>query len=129
MPDFFSKMKDGLSKGTQILSVKSSSFIESNRVSQELSNLKKAKQDAFAALGKKVYDAKDAFSIDQVQEDLVALADFDVKIDAKEKELQEIKLKEESAMENINKAPEAEEKKAAEEVGEEVVEEEKEDEQ
>ena len=127
MPDFFSKMKDGLSKGTQILSVKSSSFIESNRVSTELSNLKKAKHDAFAALGKKVYDAKDAFSIDQVLEDLNALAEFDVNIDAKEKELQEIKLKEESAMDNINKAPEAGDENAA--ATEEVVEEEKEDEQ
>lgn len=64
MTDFFSKVKRSINKGTTVISVKSSTMIEVNKIKGEISSLKKEKNDIFKNIGEKAYDMQKEGQID-----------------------------------------------------------------
>jgi len=104
MADFFSKLKKGIDKSAKVISAKSSSAIESNKVKSELGALRKSKNETFNAIGKKVYEAVLAndFDLTTVEEEINALKDFDVAIVEKEAAIVLIKSETEAKLEEIN---------------------------
>lgn len=104
MSDFFSKLKKGIDKSAKVISTKSNSAIESNKIKSELNALKKSKNETFSAIGQKVYEAvlADGFDLAAVEEEINALKDFDVSIEEKEAEILRIKAETEAKLEEIN---------------------------
>lgn len=104
MADFFSKLKKGIDKSAKVISTKSTSAIESNKIKSELGALKKSKNETFSAIGQKVYEAVLAgeFDLDAVTEEISALKDFDLAIVEKEAAIEQIKAETEAKLEEIN---------------------------
>lgn len=104
MSDFFSKLKKGIDKSAKVISTKSTSAIESNKIKSELNALKKSKNETFSAIGQKVYEAVLAEGFDPalVEEEVSALKDFDLAIVEKEAEIERIKAETEAKLDEIN---------------------------
>lgn len=105
MSDFFGKLKQTIDKSAKVITAKSSSAIDSTKIKNEISALKKSKNEKLFAIGKKVYESdRAAFNLDLVAAELEAVAGFDAEIAAKEAELERIKLETEEKLEQINKS-------------------------
>lgn len=106
MSDFFSKLKKGIDKSTKVISAKSNSVIESNKVKSELNAIKKSKVDTFLTIGKKVYEAveNDSFDLSLLNEEIVAIRNFDVAIAEKEAELERIRIETDAKLSEINES-------------------------
>lgn len=106
MSDFFSKLKKGIDKSTKVISAKSSSVIESNKVKSELNAIKKSKNDTFLAIGVKVFDAveSETFELSLLNEEIAAIRQFDVAIAEKEAELERIRIETDAKLSEINES-------------------------
>lgn len=106
MSDFFSKLKKGIDKSTKVIGAKSSSVIESNKVKSELNAIKKSKTDTFLAIGTKVYDAVESntFDLSLLNEEILAIRQFDVAIAEKEAELERIRIETDAKLSEINES-------------------------
>jgi len=104
MSDFFSKLKKGIDKSTKVISTKSNSVIESNKVKSELNAVRKSKTDTFLVIGKKVYEAveNNAFDLSLLNEEILALRQYDVTIAEKEAELERIRIETDAKLTEIN---------------------------
>lgn len=100
MADFFNKVKKGLNKGTTVLSVKSSTLIETNKLKSEISSLQKNKKELFTEIGQKIYELKKNDSEDTgVIEELVEkIEQIDTSIELKQKDIEEILKKQEEIL-------------------------------
>lgn len=105
MPGFLDKMKKGLDKGTKVISTRSSSLIETNKVKSELNALRKSKNEAFTEIGKKVYEGANEFSVDDIFDEIQSIKGYDVAIEEKEIELERIKAETESKLSELNTEP------------------------
>jgi len=91
MPNFFDGILKTLDKGAKVVTTRSTSFIEINKLKNELNGLKKSKNESLIEIGKKVVDLKDAFALEKVTDQLKAIENFDMAIQVKESEIQGIK--------------------------------------
>lgn len=100
MADFFNKVKKGLNKGTTVLSVKSSTLIETNKLKSEISSLQKNKKELFTEIGQKIYELKKNESEDTgVIEELVEkIEQIDTSIELKQKDIEELLKKQEEIL-------------------------------
>jgi len=102
MAGFFNNLKKEIGKGTKVLSAKSSSAIEINKVKSEVNALKKNKIEIFTAMGKKVYEGGVEFVVAEVSEELESLKNIDITMGEKEVELERIKTETEAKLNEIN---------------------------
>lgn len=100
MSDFFTKIKEGVDKGTNKIRVKSSTLFESNKIRNKIANLNRTKQDLLLELGVKVYKLKEnnAFDLEQCTDLFERLDDIDTSIANKEDELKELLIKQEQQL-------------------------------
>ncbi|MBN2220813.1 MAG: zinc ribbon domain-containing protein [Vallitaleaceae bacterium] len=108
MAAFFDKMKESLNKGTTIVSAKSQTLLETNRVKSEIANLEKQKNAAINEIGRKMYEMKKAGDIDleQIEEIFVTIFDLEQQLASKEAEKDEILRKEEEKLSMLNQTVE-----------------------
>ncbi len=105
MSDFFGKLKQTIDKSAKVITAKSSSAIDSNKIKSEITELKKSKNGVLFSIGKKVYESdKATFSLALVATELVDVAAFDVSIALKEAELERLKADTEEKLDQINKS-------------------------
>lgn len=104
MAGFFSKMKQDITKNVNALSVKSSSMIETNKLKNEISSIKKQKTDIFQSIGEKVYSMKleEQIDLSQLEEQFEKLAGLDSQIAEKEKAIEEVAKKKEEELNALN---------------------------
>lgn len=104
MSDLFGKLKNTVDKGTKIITTKSSSIIDENKIKLEINALKKKKNELLIEIGTKVYKANPLnFSIDQLADELTEVNRVDNEIALLEKEIEHIKQDTEDKMNNLNK--------------------------
>ena len=108
MAAFIDKMKESLNKGTTIVSAKSQTILETNRVKSEIANLEKQKNAAINEIGRKMYEMKKAGDIDLEQIEVIFATIFDLEqqLLAKEAEKDEILRKEEEKLNTLNQTVE-----------------------
>jgi uncharacterized small protein (DUF1192 family) len=105
MADFFGKLKQTIDKSAKVITAKSSSALDSQKIKSEISALKKSKNEQLFAIGKKVYESdKYTFNLDLVSTELNNVAGFDADIALKEAELERIKAETEEKLDQINKS-------------------------
>ena len=105
MADFFGKLKQTIDKSAKVITAKSSSAIDSTKIKNEISALKKSKNEQLFAIGKKVYESdKYTFNLDLVSTELSKVSGFDADIALKEAELERIKAETEEKLDQINKS-------------------------
>jgi|GEM_PF-1384916 len=105
MADFFGKLKQTIDKSAKVITAKSTSALDTNKIKSEINELKKSRNGILFSIGKKVYESdKNAFSLDLVATELVNVADFDARITLKEAELERLKLETEEKLDQINKS-------------------------
>jgi len=123
MADFFSKLKKGIDKGTAIVSTKSSTMIEVNKLKSEISTTQKVKKETLLELGTKVFTLyqEGTFDIGQVQDLITNIGEADIKVAELEVQIAKIQEEEKMKLDEINAVtPEVE--KAVQEVEIQVVE-------
>ena len=123
MADFFSKLKKGIDKGTAIVSTKSSTMIEVNKLKSEISTTQKVKKETLLELGTKVFTLyqEGTFDIGQVQDLITNIGEADIKVAELEVQIAKIQEEEKVKLDEINAVtPEVE--KAVQEVEIQVVE-------
>ena len=104
MSDLFGKLKNTVDKGAKIITTKSSSLIDENKLKMEINSLKKKKNDLLVDIGTKVYEANPLnFSIDQLADELTEVNSVDNEIALLEKEIEHIKKEAEDKMNDLNK--------------------------
>lgn len=104
MSDLFGKLKNTVDKGAKIITTKSSSLIDENKLKLEINSLKKKKIDLLTEIGTKVYEANPLnFAIDQLADELTEVNSLDNEIGLLEKEIEHIKLEAEEKMNELNK--------------------------
>ena len=124
MADFFSKLKKGIDKGTAIVSAKSNTLIETNKLKSEISADNKMKKDTLLAIGTEVYEQskEGGFSIESVEELITKISEAEAKVVDLNAKIVKIQEEEKEKMADIN-AVDTPVDVSAEEVVEEVVEE------
>jgi uncharacterized small protein (DUF1192 family) len=92
MADFFERVKDGLDKGLNTVSVKSKEVLETTRINSQIGGLKEQIARNQRELGEAVYEMnlKGVFDQNGVKEQCDAITALKRQIEAKEAELQEI---------------------------------------
>ncbi len=115
MADFFNKMKKSLNKGTTVISVKSSTMMETNKLKGEISSLKKERTDIFTATGEKYYMMKKEGNLNyQELDELIARAfELDQNVLEKEAAIEEAIRKQEETIKALEAGEEAEEESEA----------------
>lgn len=105
MADFFSKIKKGLDKGTAIVSAKSSTLIETNKLKQDISTTNRMKKDTILELGTKVYTLSNEgnFSIESVQELITKIQEAETKVTDLEAKIKLTQDEEKSKIDELNK--------------------------
>ncbi|MCD4713729.1 MAG: hypothetical protein K8R73_10645 [Clostridiales bacterium] len=104
MSDLFGKLKNTVDKGAKIITTKSSSLIDENKLKLEINSLKKKKNDLLIEIGTRVYEAHPLnFSIDQLADELTEVNSIDNEIALLEKEIEHIKKEVEDKMNDLNK--------------------------
>ncbi len=103
MADFLNKLKKNIDKGAKVITAKSNSAIETQKVKSELNALKKSKAEAFSSIGKKVYEAtqEGAFDLDLVADEISSLKELDAALADKELEIEKIKMDTEAKLDEI----------------------------
>ncbi|PKM54575.1 MAG: hypothetical protein CVV00_07590 [Firmicutes bacterium HGW-Firmicutes-5] len=104
MADFFSKLKKGIDKGTAIVSTKSSTMIEVNKLKSEISTTQKVKKETLLELGTKVFTLyqEGAFDIGQVQDLITSIGEADIKVAELEVQIAKIQEEEKTKLDEIN---------------------------
>ncbi|MBE0451951.1 MAG: hypothetical protein IBX70_14080 [Clostridia bacterium] len=104
MSDLFGKLKNTVDKGAKIITTKSSSLIDENKLKMEINSLKKRKTDLLIGIGTKVYEANPLnFTIDLLVDDLTEINRVDNEIALLEEEIEHIKKEAEDKMNDLNK--------------------------
>ena len=121
MADFFKKLKKSIDKGGAIVSAKSSTMIETNKLKSEISAVNRAKNEALMTLGRKVYDEgkEGTFSIESAEELITKIGEQEAKVVDLEAKITLIQEEEKTKMDALN-AEEPVEEVLVEEVQEEV---------
>lgn len=104
MADFFNKLKKSIDKGTAIVSAKSNTLIETNKLKSEISAVNKVKNEALMTLGRKVYNEgkEGTFSIEGVEELITSISEKELKIVDLEAKISLIQEEEKDKMTAIN---------------------------
>lgn len=104
MADFFSKVKKTINKGTTVISVKSSTMIEVNKLKSEISSLKREKSGVFTNTGEKAYNMKKEGQIDisLIEEILARAFEIDEIIEVKEKAIEEALKNQEDTIKSLD---------------------------
>lgn len=118
MSDFFNKLKKSIDKGTAIVSAKSNTLIETNKLKSEISAVNKAKNEALMTLGRQAYTQGKAGAFDIVSAEalITQISELEAKVIDLEAKIALIQEEEKSKMEELN----AQEMAAAEDVVEDV---------
>ena len=104
LSDLFGKLKNTVDKGAKIITTKSSSLIDENKLKLEISSLKKKKNELLVEIGTKVYESNPlSFTIDQLTDELKEVNRIDNEIALLEKEIEHIKKEAEDKMNDLNK--------------------------
>lgn len=114
MSDFFNKLKKSIDKGTAIVSAKSNTLIETNKLKSEISAINKAKNEALMTLGRKAYiEGKEGtFNIEDSEALITKISELEAKVIDLEAKILLIQEEEKSKMDELN----AEDVVAAEEI-------------
>lgn len=110
MADFFNKMKKSLNKGTTVISVKSSTMMETNKLKGEISSLKKERTDIFTATGEKYYTMKKEGNLNyqELDETIAKVFELDQTILEKEAAIEEAIRKQDEAIKALEDGEEVE---------------------
>jgi phosphate uptake regulator len=108
MSDFFSKLKKGIDKGTAIVSAKSSTLIETNKLKSEITTTQRVKKETLIELGTKVYtlQKEGGFDIGAVLDLINSISEADIKVAELEAQILVIQDEEKAKLDVIN-APES----------------------
>lgn len=104
MSDFFNKVKEGINKTTNFVSVKSSTLVESNKLRNEIASLSKEKRSLFSKIGEEMYKMKKekgTIEATNVEDIIQKIFDIDAKKLELEQKLKELAEKEEEALKNV----------------------------
>lgn len=103
MADFFNKMKKGFSKGTTVISVKSSTMMETNKLKGEISSLKKEKNELFTTIGERFYNMKKEGQVDysELENTLSRAFEIDQTIEQREQDIEEALRKQEETIKSL----------------------------
>lgn len=117
MADFFSKMKKNLDKGVAIVSAKSNTLIETNKLKSEISTANKIKKDTLMAIGTKVYEEgkEGTFEVESVEALITKVSEQEAKVADLEAKIKLIQEEEQQKMDDLGKE-EVDLEEAAEEV-------------
>ncbi|PKM95468.1 MAG: hypothetical protein CVU84_05220 [Firmicutes bacterium HGW-Firmicutes-1] len=112
MADFFNKVKKGFNKGTTVISVKSSTMMETNKLKGEISSLKKEKTEIFTATGEKFYTMKKEGSVNIQELETVIARSFEIDqlIEQKEHGIEEAIKKQEDTLNSLDEESDDEDK-------------------
>jgi len=104
MSDFFKKLKKSIDKGGAIVSAKSSTMIETNKLKSEISAVNRAKNEALMTLGRKVYDEgkEGTFSIESAEELITKIGEQEAKVVDLEAKIALIQEEEKTKMDALN---------------------------
>jgi hypothetical protein len=104
MADFFSKLKKGIDKGTAIVSTKSSTMIEVNKLKSEISTTQKVKKETLMELGTKVFTLyqEGTFDIGQVQDLITNIGEADIRVAELEVQIAKIQEEEKTKLDEIH---------------------------
>lgn len=93
MAELFDKMRKEVGRQSKIVKVKSNEVLQTNRVKAEIKSLEKAREELFAAIGKKVYymEKTEGFELDMVSVEVDAIEKLTAKLTQKGDEITEIK--------------------------------------
>lgn len=100
MPDFFDKVKQGIDKGMNMVSVKSKEVLETGKLKSRIGSLEEQLKQSFPELGTLVYGmfATGQFDEAAFREKCEAIAAFEKEIQIKKAELKQIRLKAQEEM-------------------------------
>ncbi len=104
MADFFKKLKKSIDKGGAIVSAKSSTMIETNKLKSEMGAVTRVKSEALMTLGRQVYaEGKEGtFSIENVEELITKISEQEVKLVDLEAKVALIQEEEKTKMNELN---------------------------
>lgn len=103
MADFFNKVKKGFSKGTTVISVKSSTMMETNKLKSEISSLKKEKTELFTTVGERFYNMKKENQVDYSElENMLARAfEIDQTVADREQDIEDALKRQEETIKSL----------------------------
>lgn len=104
MADFFNKVKKGLNKGTTVISVKSSTMMETNKLKGEILSLKKEKTEVFTAMGEKFYNMKKEGGVNVSELEVIIARAFEIDqlMEQKENAIEEVIRKQEETLKSLD---------------------------
>ena len=104
MADFLNKLKKSLDKGAAVVSAKSNTLIETQKLRSEISAANKQKKETILALGQKVYEEGKAGSFDIADAEtlITAISDLESKVKDLEAKIVKIQEEEKEKMEALN---------------------------
>lgn len=100
MPDFLDKVREGISKGVNAVSVRSKELVEVTKLKAEIDSLQRRKKDTIEELGNVVYVmlSRDNFDQSRMMSKYQEIARLDQQIRAKEEELQRLRVEAQTAL-------------------------------
>lgn len=103
MADFFNKVKKGFNKGTTVISVKSSTMMETNKLKSEISSLKKEKTELFTTIGERFYNMKKEGQVNytELENTLARAFEIDQTIEQREQAIEEAIRKQEETIKSL----------------------------
>ncbi len=103
MAELFGKVKKEVERQGKIVKVRSNEVLQTNRVKAEIKSLEKAREEVFAAIGKKVYymDKTEGFELETVTVELDAIEKLTRKLTEKGEEITTIKNQTEQELDRI----------------------------
>lgn len=106
MADFFSRLKKGIDKGTAIVSAKSNTLIETNKLKSEISAANKLKKETLLEIGKIVYEDGKAgtFTVESVEALMTTVSEAEMKIVDLEAKIVKTQDEEKEKMADLNTA-------------------------
>ena len=92
MVEFFEKVKQGVSQGITIVTIKSKEAIETTKVKSQLATLRNQMKDAMYELGNIVYTMSnnDNYDLERIKNKCIAIGKLEKQIKDKENELDHI---------------------------------------
>lgn len=105
MADFFNKIRKNIDKGAAIVSAKSNTLIETNKLKSDISTANKIKKDTLLAIGTKVYEEGKGgnFTIESVEALMTKVGVQEAKIADLEAKIKLIQQEEKEKLEAINR--------------------------
>lgn len=101
---FLDKVKESFEKGVNTVSTKSKEMLDTSKLKRELDALQQQKNTALIELAETVHIGlqKGDFNADQAKEKSDAIVELETKINEKEDEIQQVKLKAQEELEKVN---------------------------